>query len=360
MPMFPVKFIAALCALLVLKSDLAIGHPEEFSERPSGAELARREHLASKRHLAARSCAPSINAFHAARRAKRSLAEQVPLSGTGGLKHASVEDIIHSYTCVTAPEIEEGPYYVNNELIRQDLIEDQKGVKLRLDIGVINTATCEPVPDAFVELWSANATGFYGAFETKLGPGPGGDPDRRPPGGGDRPRPPPGGPRGGHGGPPMSSRNTWLRGGYPTDAAGTVDIATIYPGFYSGRTIHVHLMVHMGWEEAANGTIISHSGSVKHVGQLFFDESWNDAVLRTSPYGDNKGRRTLNAQDHDFTRASIDGSSAIVQLEMVKDSVEEGLLGFITIGIDTSANYTIHSNNYNNGTDALSGFVDVE
>lgn len=60
-------------------------------------------------------------------------------------------------------------------------------------------------------------------------------------------------------------------------------------------------------------TFISHSGSVKHIGQLFFDEEWNDAVLKTAAYSDNKGHRTLNKDDHDFSRATIDGSSAIVQ-----------------------------------------------
>ncbi|EJD00727.1 aromatic compound dioxygenase [Fomitiporia mediterranea MF3/22] len=227
-------------------------------------------------------------------------------------------------TCVTAPEIEEGPYYVNNELVRQDLVEDQKGVLLRLDIGVIDTASCESVPDALVEIWSANATGFYGAFEANT-----------------------------LGGPTMSSNATWLRGGFPTDDSGTVELTTIYPGFYSGRTIHVHLMVHTDWEQSSNGTLISHAGSLKHIGQLFFDESWNDQVLSLEPYTENRGRRTLNSQDHDFARANVDGSSAIVELELLADSIEKGLLGFITIGIDLSADYSIHSGNYYNSTTDL-------
>lgn len=122
----------------------------------------------------------------------------------------------------------------------------------------------------------------------------------------------PGGPQRG-GGPPMSSSNTWLRGGFPTDASGTVELTTIYPGFYQGRTIHVHLMVRTGWDKSENGTLVSHSGSLKHVGQMFFKESWNDKVLANPPYSENKARRTLNKQDHDFSRATIDGSSAIVQ-----------------------------------------------
>ena len=60
-------------------------------------------------------------------------------------------------------------------------------------------------------------------------------------------------------------------------------------------------------------TLVSHAGTVKHIGQLFFDEAWNDKVLGTEAYLANTGHRTLNADDHDFQRASIDGSSAVIQ-----------------------------------------------
>lgn len=60
-----------------------------------------------------------------------------------------------------APEVTEGPYYLNNDLVRQDLREDQGGILLELDIGVIDTSTCQPLPNALVELWNCNATGQY-------------------------------------------------------------------------------------------------------------------------------------------------------------------------------------------------------
>jgi len=159
----------------------------------------------------------------------------------------------------------------------------------------------------------------------------------------------------------MSSSNTWLRGGYVTDDDGVVELMTIYPSFYPGRTVHVHLMVHMDWEDADNGTIISHSGSLTHVGQLFFEESWNDLVLNTTSYLDNKARRTFNYQDHDFARATIDGSSAVVQIELqnAKGDVDNGLIGFITIGVDTTASYVIHSNNYLNSSNTSSVPLEV-
>ena len=111
----------------------------------------------------------------------------------------------------------------------------------------------------------------------------------------------------------MTSNNTWLRGGYPTDNSGIVSLRTLYPGFYPGRTVHIHTMVHTNWSESPNGTLISHSGSLKHVGQMFFDEDWNDWILEREPYNLNEARRTRNVEDHDFNRANVDRSSAIIE-----------------------------------------------
>jgi protocatechuate 3,4-dioxygenase beta subunit len=59
---------------------------------------------------------------------------------------------------VTAPEVTEGPYYVNNEYLRQDISEDQAGVPLVLDIGVIDVTTCQPLDQALVEIWHCNVS----------------------------------------------------------------------------------------------------------------------------------------------------------------------------------------------------------
>ena len=69
-------------------------------------------------------------------------------------------------TCKLAPEIMEGPYYVNETLLRTRIREDQPGVSLTLLIKVVDTA-CEPVADAFVDIWMCNATGFYSGYTSK-------------------------------------------------------------------------------------------------------------------------------------------------------------------------------------------------
>ena len=128
----------------------------------------------------------------------------------------------------------------------------------------------------------------------------------------------------------MTTSSTWLRGGYATDDDGVVELTTIFPGFYSGRTTHVHLMVRTGWEQSENGTLVSHAGSLHHVGQMFFEEDWNDRVLATEPYTSNTGRRTKNVQDSLFRQAMVDKNSALVQLEFLEDDLSGGLVGFVS------------------------------
>lgn len=56
-------------------------------------------------------------------------------------------------TCLLAPDIVEGPYYVNGEQHRNNITETQEGLPFLLDIGLINTATCEPLTGVFVDVW---------------------------------------------------------------------------------------------------------------------------------------------------------------------------------------------------------------
>lgn len=164
------------------------------------------------------------------------------------------------------------------------------GVKLILDIGVLDVTTCEPLPDAFVEIWSgkpialisptmhsliwssttANATGVYGSYAATLGGGgpSGGAPDNSStpafpsesftdsvpptaapsgtgaPGGGDP---------GSMASSPLERNETFCRGGYATNTNGMVEFTTIYPGFYESRTAHIHTMVHLNWAQSENG-----------------------------------------------------------------------------------------------------------
>ena len=70
-------------------------------------------------------------------------------------------------------------------------------------------------------------------------------------------------------------------------------------------------MLHLGGPKLIFGlsTLNSHSGTLLHIGQIFFLESWNDQVFKTSPYNQNTISRTLNSQDRFLTGASRNGYS---------------------------------------------------
>ncbi|ESK85679.1 extracellular dioxygenase [Moniliophthora roreri MCA 2997] len=301
-------------------TSLAVAHPGEVHRRLSDAELARRSASAAARHLAARNCAPEIAAFNAKRKAKRALAKRQEPTTTASAEGPHYTEIQNN-TCVLTPEAVEGPYYINNEMVRGNLIEDQAGVPLTLDIGVVDINTCEPLSDVFVELWACNATGVYGGYPAQLG-----------------------------GTTPLQRNETFLRGGLPTDSNGIVEITTLYPGFYEGRTIHIHTMFHIGYEIAPNGTLISHAGNLAHIGQLYFDDAFSDQVLALEPYTSNTNNRTLNEDDGILQDQLEDDNNAFVAVELLGETLADGVLGYITVGVDSTASYGISNTNYLNST----------
>lgn len=67
-----------------------------------------------------------------------------------------------------------------------------------------------------------------------------------------------------------------------------------------------------------------------HNGQFFFEEAWNDKVFAETPYTTNKNRRTLNKDDHILSEENADGNNAFLELELLGDTLAEGLLGYIS------------------------------
>jgi protocatechuate 3,4-dioxygenase beta subunit len=95
---------------------------------------------------------------------------------------------------------------------------------------------------------------------------------------------------------------------------------TIYPGWYQGRAIHIHMKVHVG-------------GQTVHTGQLFFNDSVSDRVVRLSPYGSHRGARVRNKADQIYRQAG--GSGALLRLRRRKATAfRKGLIGTITVGIE--------------------------
>jgi len=180
-------------------------------------------------------------------------------------------------SCVLSPEMTEGPYYIAREKLRLDIREGHRGALLSLRLRVLNAATCKPIQGAAVDIWHADAAGNYSGF--------------------------------GNG----AASRTFLRGIQKTDASGLAVFTTIYPGWYPGRAVHIHVKVHVG-------------GSVVHTGQLFFPDSLTDTVYRNAPYAARGLRSSRNADDSIF----INGGKRSL---LAVSRSGAGYLGSISLGV---------------------------
>jgi protocatechuate 3,4-dioxygenase beta subunit len=151
------------------------------------------------------------------------------------------------------PELTEGPYYLDLDLVRKDITGGKPGLPLSLRVNVVNVGkSCSPIEDAAVDIWHADAAGEYSGVQGVSG--------------------------------------NFLRGIQMTDASGKAELETIYPGWYMGRAVHIHVKVHVGSSEV-------------HTGQLFFDEEVTDAVYETHPYSQRPNRDTINSSDSIFAQS---------------------------------------------------------
>ncbi|MGI9020212.1 MAG: intradiol ring-cleavage dioxygenase [Solirubrobacterales bacterium] len=149
--------------------------------------------------------------------------------------------------CVLTPQQSEGPYYVDEAMVRRDIRGGRDGAELELLLGVQDAAGCKPIPGATVEVWHADAEGVYSAFGAGTG-------------------------------------EAFLRGAQKTGRDGLALFTTIYPGWYPGRAVHLHVKVHVRGEEV-------------HTGQLYFDEEVTDEVHQADPYASRGQRDTTNDAD---------------------------------------------------------------
>jgi protocatechuate 3,4-dioxygenase beta subunit len=191
-----------------------------------------------------------------------------------------------SATCTVTPSQTEGPYYIDVDKIRGDIREDREGARLLVAVRVLDTDGCTPVKDAVFEIWHCDAGGLYSGFENASQGGPGGSSAG------------------------STDATRYLRGAQITNADGIAEITTIYPGWYQGRTVHIHAKVFL-----SNKAVLTT--------QLYFDDEVSDAVYASAPYKSHGTRTTRNGNDSIYR-----GDTA---LSVTKD--QDGYLGLMTIGI---------------------------
>jgi len=168
--------------------------------------------------------------------------------------------------CVVRPQQTEGPYFSDVMLHRSDIrAEPGTGVAragtpfdLTFNVSRVDDGECRPLAGAQVDVWQCDANGVYS--------------DAR-----DR------------------SFNTigqkFLRGYQRTDTQGRARFTTIYPGWYQGRTVHVHFKIR---------TEPGGARGYEFTSQLYFDDAFTDRVYAKAPYAGHAGRRTRNEADGIF------------------------------------------------------------
>ncbi|MGW1620889.1 CHAD domain-containing protein [Streptomyces sp. NPDC002172] len=193
--------------------------------------------------------------------------------------------------CTLTEEQTQGPYYLDGALVRSNITEGKSGITLNLALTVVDSA-CTVIPNALVEVWHADALGEYSGYV-------------------------------GANGHSETDDGTFLRGGVLTNSSGVANITTIYPGWYRGRCVHIHVKVHTGVTLTSDGSFTG--GSTLHTGQLFINETITTAVAKVSPYSTNTVTRTTLAQDGIY-----DDGGASSGLMTVTGSTSAGYTGMDT------------------------------
>jgi protocatechuate 3,4-dioxygenase beta subunit len=116
--------------------------------------------------------------------------------------------------CILTPASIPGPFYFDPKLERADITEGHPGAPLRVRFTVMDAATCVPIPRARVDVWHTRADGFYSGY----------------PGQGDNRK-------------VDTTGGTFMRGTQFSDARGGAEFRSVYPGWYRGRTTHVHFKI---------------------------------------------------------------------------------------------------------------------
>jgi protocatechuate 3,4-dioxygenase beta subunit len=187
--------------------------------------------------------------------------------------------------CRLMPQAVDGPFYFDPELVRSNIAEGKPGIPLRLELRIVESGNCEPIPGARVDVWHADAEGIYSGFS---GQGAGHDVSTT----------------GGH----------FLRGTQMTGRDGNVRFMSIYPGWYPGRTPHIHLKVFIDKTRLATA-------------QVYFPDEFSARIYTSyDPYKRRSVADTTNDQDGIFRNGERDGGGTVLAVNQDGDTVTAALL----------------------------------
>jgi protocatechuate 3,4-dioxygenase beta subunit len=259
-------------------------HVLDDDDRPIGRVLSRRELLA----LLGAGGATLVTAAYAPHVLAQG-ASPSPVATSGG---ATSSPGMAVPACVVSPELTEGPYFVDGALERSDIRSDpatgtvKEGLPLaiRFMVSRLDGVACLPLAGALVDVWHCDALGVYSGVQDRSFD---------------------------------TSGEQWLRGHQRTDAEGTASFQTIYPGWYSGRAVHIHFKIRTDPDEAVG---------LEFTSQLFFDDDTSRSVFTLAPYAEKGPQDMPNSEDGIYRQGG-----ELLTLALVAS--DEGYTADVPIGV---------------------------
>lgn len=191
--------------------------------------------------------------------------------------------------CLLMPQAVEGPYYFDPKLVRADISEGKAGAPVELKLRIVDAKTCTPMPGIRVDVWHADAGGIYSGYDRQ------GD-DRA-----------------------VSAKGeAFLRGTQMADDDGIATFRTIYPGWYPGRTPHIHIKAFLD-----TTTLVT--------GQIYFPDDLSARVYKErDPYSKRPVADTNNTSDGIFRAGEKEGGGIVLAVSEAGELITAALL----IGVD--------------------------
>jgi len=172
------------------------------------------------------------------------------------------EDDFDPVACETSPTATAGPFPNKTpaELVRENIIGNRSGVPLMITLNIQNTNDdCKPIVGAQVDIWHCDAEGNYSQYDGQLDG--------------------------------SFTNENFLRGRQTTDANGNASFISVFPGWYPGRTPHIHV------------EIKSNSGASLLISQISWSDDISNIVYTASEY--NGKADTNNSNDNIVTNANL-------------------------------------------------------
>ena len=212
------------------------------------------------------------------------------VTGTPATTVFTTADFAGLGTCVLLPDLTQGPYPTTTQIERRDITEGHEGHPLRVGVQIVDSS-CAPIPGAVLEIWHCDVDGDYSAYSDGYTADDGG----------------PG--------------TTFFRGSQTANDDGIVEFLTSYPGWYTGRAVHIHAKVHIG--DATPLTT-----------QFFFDDALNNQIMSEGVYAAHGEPDTTNETDN---IAGGNPAEEGLLMTVSDDAAIAGSRALIVVGVDPSA-----------------------